>query len=85
MAATYAKGRLAEKFGRNAILSTAFFSILCIIVGLVFFVRLPRSLTRPIEKLKTGIRNILIIGISIILLGTLVFFIRYKILNSYIK
>ena len=25
MAATYAKGRLAEKFGRNAILSTAFF------------------------------------------------------------
>lgn len=58
MAATYAKGRLAEKFGRNAILSTAFFSILCIIVGLVFFVRLPRSLTRPIEKLKTGIRNI---------------------------
>ena len=34
---------------------------------------------------KTGIRNVLIIGISIILLGTLVFFIRYKILNSYIK
>ena len=34
---------------------------------------------------KTGIRNILIIGVAIILLGTLVFFIRYKILNSYVK
>ena len=34
---------------------------------------------------KTGLRNILIIGVAIILLGTLVFFIRYKILNSYVK
>lgn len=58
MATIYRKSQVADHTAESAILWIWVIGISCIIVALVFFIRLPRSINTPIRKLMNGIMEI---------------------------
>lgn len=58
MATIYRKSQVAEGTADRALLWICILSVACILIGLAFLVRLPRSIATPIRKLTGGIMEI---------------------------
>lgn len=58
MATIYRKSQVAEGTADRALLWICILSVACILIGLAFLVRLPRSIATPIRKLTDGIMEI---------------------------